>query len=68
MARRNMIIDIGFLMGSGRLNWDVELAVMAVMGEDGMAAWGRAARNATDEQVSQMWAICKATPAGAQLK
>jgi hypothetical protein len=64
------MVDLGFLMGSGRLNWDVEAAIMEVVGiYHDIRGWNRRMREGvSQDQLNEMWAIAKATPSGQQLK
>jgi|DEB0MinimDraft_6_1074348.scaffolds.fasta_scaffold21903_3 hypothetical protein len=61
-------IDIAFLVGSGRVNLNVEQACFDVLSADGMRDWVNKMKHATTQQVDAIWGIVKATPAGANLK
>lgn len=61
------LVDIAYLMGSGRLNLEVEQRVMAVVGANNLRDWNRFMRQATPGQIEQTWTIVKATPAGQEL-
>ncbi len=63
----NKLIDIAFLVGSGRVSVETEFELFAVVGAEGMADWNRKMRTASESQINQTWAIVKATPAGSQL-
>ena len=62
------LIDIGFLIGSGRVNLEIEEACFAVVGADGMQDFSRKMRTANSEQITSVWSLVKATPAGREMK
>jgi hypothetical protein len=62
------LIDIAFLIGSGRVNIEVEESCFETAGADGMADFVRRMRSAPQEVVCSVWSLLKATPAGLELK
>jgi hypothetical protein len=62
------LIDIAFLIGSGRVNVEIEEACFAAVSAEGMADFTRKMRSASCDTISAVWSIVKATPAGSELK
>lgn len=61
------LVDIAFLMGSGRLNIEDEFKIMAVVGAADFAEFNRKMRSVTPKQIARMWKIAKATKSGQRL-
>lgn len=65
--RASKLIDVSFLIASGRVNVDVEWRCMKVLRAESLSEFGRKLYSATEKQVERLWAIVKATPAGKEL-
>ena len=61
------LIDIAFLIGSGRVNTDIEFACFDVVGADGMRDFNQKMKTIKPEQLNEVWKLVRNTPAGKTL-
>ena len=57
MTRQMKIIDIGFQIGTGRANLDVEQAAMELVGVDCLSSLPRVLKAADDATVDAVWGV-----------